>query len=316
VNLSSIQKRAFTVIELLVATAVAIVLAGILIAVTRSALNLWQKSQNRSAANIQAKVALDFIVRDLQSAISRQNQSVFAVDIVAANSLGNNGWLLEHTGPIKPDIVNIFTAEDEVAASNDPIGTSRFGRGGVWLRFLTTNLISDGSSIPGGGYPAFVSYQINRRSVVGSIEPTNTAPVRYTLFREVVSPSNTFDGGYAVTDYDTTLRRPDTDEALCDNVVDFGVWCYTRSGANLTALYPLGAQDSDFRSTAEQFPDVVDVMLRVITDSGAAQLEQIEAGRVTRPHQYNTDDEWWWAVVEAESRVYSSRVIVEGNATP
>ena len=122
-NLSSIQKRAFTVIELLVATAVAIVLAGILIAVTRSALNLWQKSQNRSAANIQAKVALDFIVRDLQSAISRQNQSVFAVDIVAANSLGNNGWLLEHTGPIKPDIVNIFTAEDEVAASNDPIGT-------------------------------------------------------------------------------------------------------------------------------------------------------------------------------------------------
>ena len=93
-NLSSIQKRAFTVIELLVATAVAIVLAGILIAVTRSALNLWQKSQNRSAANIQAKVALDFIVRDLQSAISRQNQSVFAVDIVAANSLGNNWWLL------------------------------------------------------------------------------------------------------------------------------------------------------------------------------------------------------------------------------
>ena len=52
-------------------------------------------------------------------------------------------------------------------------------------------------------------------------------------------------------------------------------------------------------------------MLRVMTESGAAQLEQMEEGLMTRPSVYLTDEDWWWGVVNAESRVYTTRVLIE-----
>lgn len=59
------RSAAFTVIELLVAVTIALVLSALLIAVTRSTLDLWRKVQDQSTANIQAKVAIDLISRDL-----------------------------------------------------------------------------------------------------------------------------------------------------------------------------------------------------------------------------------------------------------
>ena len=59
------RSAAFTVIELLVAVTIALVLSALLIAVTRSTLDLWRKVQDKSTANIQAKVAIDLISRDL-----------------------------------------------------------------------------------------------------------------------------------------------------------------------------------------------------------------------------------------------------------
>ena len=57
-------------------------------------------------------------------------------------------------------------------------------------------------------------------------------------------------------------------------------------------------------------------MVRLLTERGATLLAEIEsgAGRVTRPPAYASDAEWWWAVVEANSRVYVRRVEVKGRA--
>ncbi|MCP5530913.1 MAG: hypothetical protein H7A44_10780 [Opitutaceae bacterium] len=300
--------RAFTVIELLVAVAVAVVLAGILIAVTRTALDLWQKTQNQSAANVQAKVALDFLVRDLQSVIFREaGEATIAVDILSTGSLGAHEWRQDYVVANKPDTVSILSPATD--STGRYLEASRFGRGGVWLRFLTTNQRT------GGGSPAMVAYQISRRPISGPTTATNPPAIRYTLSRIFLDGGTTFTGGYEATDYDGDLDSPGTDDALCDNVVDFGVWCYRRnSNGSLTALYPLGPQDRDFRGAGNQFPDVVDVMLRVLTDSGAAQLEQMEAGLVQRPSLYATDADWWWAVVEAQSRVFSARVVIAGRS--
>lgn len=304
------NSRAFTVIELLVAVAVAVVLAGILIAVTRTALDLWQKTQNQSAANVQAKVALDFLVRDLQAAIYREaGEATIAVDIVSTGSLGAHEWRQDYVAANKPDTVSILTPATD--STGRYLEMSRFGRGGVWLRFLTTNIRPH----PSRAAPAMVAYQISRRPISGPTTATNPPAVRYTLSRIFLNGDDTFAAGYEATDHDGDLTSPGTSDALCDNVVDFGVWCYRRnSNGALTALYPGNAQDRDFRGAGSQYPDVVDVMLRVLTDSGATQLEQMEAGLVQRPVIYTTDADWWWAVVEAQSRVFSARVVIAGRA--
>jgi hypothetical protein len=33
---------------------------------------------------------------------------------------------------------------------------------------------------------------------------------------------------------------------------------------------------------------------------------------MVRPPQYSSDADWWWAIVEAHSRVYTRRVEVKG----
>jgi type II secretory pathway pseudopilin PulG len=304
------KSAAFTVIELLVAVAITVVLAGLLIAVTRSALNLWQNTQDSSTANVQAKVALDFLVRDLQAAIYREaGESTLAIDIVGIGNLSAHEWRQDYLGANKPDTVSILTPSTD--ATGRYLESSRFGRGGVWLRFLTTNQRT------GGGAPAMVGYQISRRPISGPTAATNPPAVRYTLSRMFLDGDDTFAGGYVAANHDSALTSPGTDDALCDNVVDFGVWCYRRNtDGTLDTIYPSGAQDRDFRGAGNQFPDVVDVMLRVLTDSGATELEQMEAGLVQRPTLYATDADWWWAVVEAQSRIYSARVVmIGGNGT-
>lgn len=288
------RSAAFTVIELLVAVTIALVLSALLIAVTRSTLDLWRKVQDQSTANIQAKVAIDLISRDLKSVIFREaGEATVAIDIVNIGNLQNHNWSVENVGPSKPDIVNIL---DEVTnTSGRVIESSRFGRSGVWLRFLTTNVRSGGNS-----GPAMVGYQINRRPTTGTVSATNPSAVRYTLFRQFQNVEETFTAGYEADASDDDLDAPGNSDALCDNVVDFGVWCYRRaSNGSMTPVYPTDVADRSFRSVGNQFPNIIDVMLRVMTESGAAQLEQMEEGLMTRPSVYLTDEDWWWGVVNA-----------------
>jgi len=303
-----------------------------LVVVTRDTLDLWRKAQDRSFANVQASVALKLLTRDLQSTLYRAGESTFALNILPTSEHAAHNW--RTSDPLlKPDLVNVLTAEAgaHVAAeagtldASEPdslrrrhIEHSRFGRGGVWLRFIGFNLNPDGS------LPQAISYQIVRRPVSGSVNALppppalshRSPPIRYILFRHTATPDETFNTGYDITHYDALLARPSLDQALCDNVVDFGVWCYRReSNGSLTTLYPQNPDDRDFLANPSSgsggtFPDVVDVMLRVISERGAAQLEQMELGRVTRPPGYASDEDWWWAVVLAESRVYSTRILL------
>jgi hypothetical protein len=59
-------------------------------------------------------------------------------------------------------------------------------------------------------------------------------------------------------------------------------------------------------------PEVVDVFVRIMGDAGAAVLEALEAGRLVRPSHFATDADWWWSVVEENSRVYVRRIQIEG----
>src|SRR5262249_2906790 len=111
-----------------------------------------------------------------------------------------------------------------------------------------------------------------------------------------------------------TVVSPASGDALTDNVVDFGVWFYVRnSGGALRRIHPLTATDFSYRApVAAVVPEVVDVMLRIVSPAGAIELNSLEMGRLVRPAQYANDAEWWWGVVEAHSTVFVRRIELKG----
>jgi hypothetical protein len=130
------------------------------------------------------------------------------------------------------------------------------------------------------------------------------------------------------------------DSVIADNVIDFGVRCYVRdatvpgglrlifpataAGALTNSPQPLRSQlPSDTPTDAPNYnfrflrPDVVDVMLRILTDEGAAQIaamEKIQTPALTVPAKYNSNaQEWWWGVAQENSRVYTRRIVLNGQ---
>ncbi|MEO6994220.1 MAG: hypothetical protein ABI273_11355, partial [Lacunisphaera sp.] len=292
-----------------------------------------QRNQNRFTASAQAALALDMIERDLQGALFRADGGTWlAVDVVSNSAaLVPHGWLPSPS--IKPATVESGRLVLVVDDGTTPlIGNARFGLSGCWLRFVTTNVES------GGTLPIAVSYQIARRPVSGTIAAGNPADVRYSLFRSAVSTSATFSTGYDVsasgygsasvspsaTRNPKTLTNPNNADALATNVVDFGVWLYARDDANgeLRRIFPSDNTDMTHAAHAigavsddSRFPDVADVMVRILSERGAALLDEWEngGGHVIRPANYASDAEWWWGMVEAHSSIYVRRIELRGG---
>jgi hypothetical protein len=85
--------------------------------------------------------------------------------------------------------------------------------------------------------------------------------------------------------------------------------------AQLPASTPTTAPDYNARFL---FPDVVDVMVRILTDEGAALIANIEKNQtpaLTVPQKYNGNaQEWWWGVARENSRVYTRRIVLNASA--
>ena len=324
--------HAFTLLELLVAVTITLILAGLMLTVVTNTLNLWQRSQGSFTTTSQAAVVLDMFERDLQAAIFRRDGATcLTVGVINASpALVPHGWLV--SAVMKPASIESQRLVVDLGTGATPlIGSSRFGLSGSWFRFLTTNVEVDGS------LPVAVSYQIARRPVSGPVAASNPADVRYSLSRSAVSTSATFSTGYDITvsDYGSTsatpassrnsktMMNPNSADALATNVVDFGIWLYVRDEATggLRRIYP--ADDGDLLHEAKgagvtpdanRFPEVIDVMVRIVSDAGAALLAEMETSgaHITRPADYASDAEWWWGVVETHSTVHVRRIAVKG----
>ncbi|MEO7600044.1 MAG: hypothetical protein ABIV50_13995, partial [Opitutus sp.] len=322
---------AVTLVELLVALTITAGLAALLLSVTSSTVGSWRRAHEAFTTDVEAKLALDHVERDFQSLVFRPTGGTWmAVDVTnAASGLSTHGWRV--TGTIKPATAeSLLLIPPEVNGVEPKIGDARFGLSGVWWRFIASNIETKGSGIPGGSQPVAMSYQIARRPVSGPISATNPADVRYTLFRSTVAADVTFSVGFDVTASGfgssssassgarsaRSLTNPNIADALASNVVDFGVWLYARnSGGTLQRLFP--ASPSDVSHTATQrseFPDVADIMIRVLTPEGADLVAAMEAGSGAFSGPTGlTAAEWWWSVVQSHSRVYVRRVAWRGG---
>lgn len=343
--------RGFTLVELLVAAGLTVVIVAVVLRFSSLAMNRWSQSAGRLHADIQARLVLEQLERDLQGALLRADGRVWmAVTILPDTRLSGRWQAAAVASQAKPDNTHPGTLALDATRLED----ARFGVAGVWWRFFTTRP-DDNTGTGDLSAPVAVGYQIVRRNVTSSA----ASEQRYLLFRCEVRRTRTgggapgtFEAGYDLnpaadppTPYQTpnattgdpgNLIRPPLGAAIADNVIDFGVRLYMREQGNLRLVFPArpagpgaapaAGDTTDSRPPSEEtehlaraatpaaddyyrhaFPEVADVMIRVLTDEGARLVAAYESGQL-RPPTGASPTDYWWTLAEAHSRVVTCRI--------
>lgn len=124
---------------------------------------------------------------------------------------------------------------------------------------------------------------------------------------------------------------PPASFSLATNVIDFGIRAYhlqrnTYGTGQLVQIFPCIDIESPGNILANEFyasshpahhtldpifhsfPDVIDVMIRILSQDGARLLESFEAGEVPITENFN-----WWSIAEKHSKVYFRRIKIYGE---
>ena len=63
----------------------------------------------------------------------------------------------------------------------------------------------------------------------------------------------------------------------------------------------------------QSFPDLAEVMLRVLTDEGARLIAAYETGRLQPPAGVTPAD-YWWTLAEAHSEVFTRQIVLPSRS--
>ncbi len=222
--------------------------------------------------------------------------------------------------------LRFFTTKPDTAAS----GADLSAPVAVGYQIVRQNPTSNAGAEP--RYLFFRSEVRRTRSGGGS---SGTFEAGYNLDPRA-SPATPYMAGNATAGDPGNLIRPPLSSALADNVIDFGVRLYVREGASLRLVFParpasLGAEPAGGElSTAappspetehlacgvaptpedyyrHAFPEVAEIMVRVLTEEGARVIGAYEAGRLEPPSGVSAAD-YWWALAEQHSEVFTRRI--------
>lgn len=170
-----IEKRGFTLIELMVAMGIAILIMAILVGITNLAMGAWQRSRAEVRASRQAKTMLDAMAKDLECFVMRP---------------GNvNEWLSASTESKLPG----SDKGDNIISTNA-------------AEFLFFTAASDryrggaGTAADLGGDVCTVSYKLAYKDPLQGLDNNNSNNSTFVFYRQLVDPRPTFD---------TLLGKPD-----------------------------------------------------------------------------------------------------------
>jgi len=337
-------KKAFTLIEVLVAVGITALLAAFIVTIVTNVSGFWSRTSGRLSAEAQGRFILDQLTLDLQSALFRDDGGTWLAVTIPANINNTGLWTTTGSTPAALKPANVAGSLQFIATAdlsdNSPLGP-RFGIAGAWLRFFTTKR-GGSTTLANVSAPVAVSYQIVRRATSGN--EGRSTDRRYLLHRAEVRPglannrAGTFETGFDIaasayttrpTNFQTgdpaEIRYPAINSVMAENVIDFGVRLYVRDASTTSGLrriFPLTNNSLSYNArspasltgVADVFPDVIDVMVRVLTDEGARLLAGYEASpqRVTAAPGRSTQ-QYWWDLVLANSQVFTRRIVVNGD---
>ena len=220
----------------------------------------------------------------------------------------------------------------------------RFGIAGAWLRFFTQAPELDPSSTGSSGVRA-ISYQIVRHGLTGApnsepryqlfradVSAKQTFDAGYDLHPSkgtfLAGSNGRRETGNVVDPIFVDNGKPSADFSLAANIIDFGIRAYliesNISGRRfLQPIFPdvnatlapyeyFATSNPTYRTNTDNplayaFPDVIDIMVRVLTSEGASAIADYEDGLISSPADISPED-YWWQLAEEHSQIYVRRV--------
>lgn len=272
------RRQAFTLTELVVATGVTMLLAGIMLGIVSNVIGISGRATGSIQGHTQATMALDVFSRDLQAAIVMATDEVWLAANVQPDQsgVGDTGgslglWDPSGGGTGKPGWSAPGTAGSSLNLdpTSDELEDYRFGMAGMWLRFTTHVPDHNVGGLDDFSAPRAVGYQIVRHRL--NADPN--ASIRYGLFRTEVRSYDetppifsTFHSGYDVFHLDYCqpgvggssdgdpgrIRGPFRPHLLAVNVIDFGIRVFERNASgDLVLSYPLAHTDLGYAATRD-----------------------------------------------------------------
>ena len=195
-------KKAFTLIEVLVAVGITALLAAFIVTIVTNVSGFWSRTSGRLSAEAQGRFILDQLTLDLQSALFRDDGGTWLAVTIPANINNTGLWTTTGSTPAALKPANVAGSLQFIATAdlsdNSPLGP-RFGIAGAWLRFFTTKR-GGSTTLANVSAPVAVSYQIVRRATSGN--EGRSTDRRYLLHRAEVRPglannrAGTFETGF------------------------------------------------------------------------------------------------------------------------
>ncbi len=130
---------------------------------------------------------------------------------------------------------------------------------------------------------------------------------------------------------------PSTDFSLASNIIDFGIRAYlidknSYGTGHLKQIFPdvnastgggnppyeyFATSNTNYRVSGKPsmlyaFPEVIDVMVRILTTEGASAISAYEEGLIPTPYGFSPE-EYWWELAEKNSEVYIRRIRILAN---
>lgn len=315
------QKSGFTLIEVLVATVVMVILVGMVVSITGSVLDVWSKSSGKLSANAEARIAMELITQDLETAVFRNNgqqwlrvdgpetvQGNYASQTVALKLFTpslNRDRTDPATGlPIAGDICGVAYRLEYQGAYDDSNAPNVYALYRKIERADTTF-----HSLLGSESEGTASNQLelnNAKSATGSNVPANNARSEVWVDSEILDEAN----------------------YLASNIVDFQVLIYeedtSSTGTALVAVnwdengseleqgtYAFGGEVSGTRVGSGGLNDpqkrllFADVILKVVSDEG---LEILALPTLAGTGFSNEDD-----VIQEHGQTFTRRVYFPAN---
>lgn len=273
------RRSGFTLIEIMVAAVITIIMIGLVIQITSEVLNIWNRSVGKLSANAEARIAMEVITSDLETAIFR-NDGLRWLEARDDNSLPTIGGYSTQT---------------------------------ISLAFFTTALdrrLEDNSRNPIPGNVSAVEYKlVYQDPVTGDPDPEDNT---YALHRRLIDPVTTFSsllGAEDQTNFGSWLNTQVTADSRVDldaysptgaaehylagNIVNFQVTFYVidvneegdevpvvvpspvQYGGPNSSVGPQAPLDSGFRHPIEY----AEISLTIVSDEGMQILRNLADDR-------------------------------------
>ena len=254
-------RSAFTLIEIMVATVVMLILVGLVVQITSSVLNVWNRASGKLAANAEARIAMDLLTQDLQTAVFRNN---------------GQQWLRVE-GP--EDIDGLYDSQTVALKLFSPAldrdVTSAGDICAIAYRLEYQSSYTGGSNV-------YALY----RSIA---KPDDTFTYLLGSSNDPDSPQRILDED-PVLDFWNTSTIINTDNYLVSNIVDFKILIYINNGSDLpfnanakTVLgmdYVFGGTDATLNNNGIQDELLyAEIILTVVSDDGLELLRLLDEGR-------------------------------------